>query len=346
MAPTATPVVDMATIEAAKENIVPLNSGRSASQLAALSSSTRSGLGVKLDLEHARFQAQIRAVDEYERNGAWPDGQDGLASEDVALLAEDPLDASHQYVRFIVANYPAGASAANKLVPVLEATTRKFLGYERYSNDPRYFRLWAHYAKNMEDPEDCYRFLFVKGVGEKLAALYEEYAKVLEAKNKCARRRLFLVTCLIQDIDLKHTGANKPTKSTRWVSIAARLRSTGSNAPTPTFKPACSSPLPSRLPLDLPKPPRHQQIRVPYSAVPCLVRLVPALQFPRGPALDRKGTVQPLPFSVTTLPHRLLQQKMRTRTPSGTITGPSRVGRGRTMPRKRNGRERRSQSRA
>ena len=188
-APLATPVVDMATIEAAKENIVPLNSGRSASQLAALSSSTRSGLGVKLDLEHARFQAQIRAVDEYERNGAWPDGQDGLASEDVALLAEDPLDASHQYVRFVVANYPAVASAANKLVPVLEATTRKFLGDERYSNDPRYFRLWAHYAKNMEDPEDCYRFLFVKGVGEKLAALYEEYAKVLEAKNKCARRR-------------------------------------------------------------------------------------------------------------------------------------------------------------
>ncbi|GAA5881764.1 hypothetical protein JCM3774_000868 [Rhodotorula dairenensis] len=179
-----TPVVDMATIEAAKENIVPLHSGRSASHLAALSSSTRSGLGVKLDQEHARFQAQIRAVDEYERDGAWPDGKDGLTSDDVALLAEDPLDASHQYVRFIVANYPAGASAANKLVPVLEATTRKFLGDERYSNDPRYFRLWAHYAKNMEDPEDCYRFLFAKGIAEKLAALYEEYAKVLEAKHK------------------------------------------------------------------------------------------------------------------------------------------------------------------
>lgn len=179
-----TPVVDMATIEAAKENIVPLNSGRSASQLAALSSSSRSGLGVKLDAEHVRFQAQIRAVDEYERTGSWEDGRNGLASEDVAAWAEDPLDASHQYVRFIVANYPAGASAANKLVPVLEETTRKFLGDDRYSNDPRYFRLWAHYAKNMEDPEDCYRFLFAKGIAEKLAALYEEYAKVLEAKHK------------------------------------------------------------------------------------------------------------------------------------------------------------------
>ncbi|GAA5997609.1 uncharacterized protein JCM10292_000967 [Rhodotorula paludigena] len=176
--------VDISTIEAAKENIVPLHSGRSASQLAALSSSSRSGLGVKLDAEHARFQAQIAAVDVYEQTGTWEEGRDGLGSDEVALLAEDPLDISHQYVRFIVANYPAGASAANKLVPVLEATTRKFLADGRYTNDPRYFRLWAHYAKNMEDPEDCYRFLFAKGVAEKLAALYEEYAKVLEAKHK------------------------------------------------------------------------------------------------------------------------------------------------------------------
>lgn len=183
--PPTTVTVDISTIEAAKENIVPLHSGRSASQLAALSSSTRSGLGVKLEGEHARFAAQIAAVETYEQTGAWEDGKDGLSSEEVESMAEDPLDISHQYVRFIVANYPAGASAANKLVPVLEATTRKFLGDSRYINDPRYFRLWAHYAKNMENPEDCYRFLFAKGVAEKLAALYEEYAKVLEAKYKC-----------------------------------------------------------------------------------------------------------------------------------------------------------------
>ncbi|GAA6015152.1 hypothetical protein JCM10207_003619 [Rhodosporidiobolus poonsookiae] len=183
--PSKPPVpVDISTIEAAKENIVPLHSGRSASQLAALSSSTRSGLGVKLDAEHARFASQIAAVETYEQTGSWEDGRDGLSADEVALLAEDPLDISHQYVRFIVANYPAGASASNKLVPVLEATTRKFLADGRYTNDPRYFRLWAHYAKNMENPEDCYRFLFAKGVGERLAALYEEYAKVLEAKHK------------------------------------------------------------------------------------------------------------------------------------------------------------------
>jgi checkpoint serine/threonine-protein kinase len=182
--------VDISTIEAAKENIIPLHSGRSATQLASVfsSSSTRSGLGVKLEAEHVKFRAQISAVEEYEKTGKFSaSGEDEslkLNEGLVVQLAEDPLDISHQYVRFIIANYPAGANAANKLVPVLEETTRRFLGDERYTNDPRYFRLWAHYAKNMESPEECYRFLFAKGIAEKLAALYEEYAKVLEAAGK------------------------------------------------------------------------------------------------------------------------------------------------------------------
>ena len=146
------------------------------------STTTRSGLGLKLDLEHSKFQQQIHAVEVYERTGEWT--ASSLDLNQVIQLSEDPLDISHQYVRFIIANYPSGANASNKLVPVLEETTRRFLNDERYTNDPRYFRLWAHYAKNMESPEECYRFLFAKGIGEKLAALYEEYAKVLESNGK------------------------------------------------------------------------------------------------------------------------------------------------------------------
>ncbi|GAA5908533.1 uncharacterized protein JCM6883_005576 [Sporobolomyces salmoneus] len=184
--------VDISTIEAAKENILPLQSGRSATHLASVlgssTSSTRSGLGVKLELEHQRFRSQISAVETWERTGEWDESlssSSGLKLNEVIQLSEDPLDISHQYVRFIISNYPSGANASNKLVPVLEETTRRFLGDERYTNDPRYFRLWAHYAKNMEQSsEECYRFLFAKGIGEKLAALYEEYAKVLESVGK------------------------------------------------------------------------------------------------------------------------------------------------------------------
>lgn len=177
-------VVDISTIEQQKENIQPLASGRSAAQLASLSSLPRSGLGVKLAAEHKRFQAQIDAIDTYEREGTWQDGRDGLTLEEVASMAEDPLDVHHQYVRFVLSNYPAGASATSKLVPLLEASTRRFLSDGRYTNDPRYLRLWVQYAKNMECPEDCYRFLFAKNIGDRLASLYEEYALVLEANGK------------------------------------------------------------------------------------------------------------------------------------------------------------------
>lgn len=186
-APLTTPArapVNIEQIEACKENIVPLAQGRSASQLALLSSQSRSGLGLKLAAEHRRFQSQLAAVAFFESEGHWPEGQDGLSASEVAGMAEDPLDVHHQYARFVISSYPAGASATSRLVPLLEASTRQFLADSRYRNDPRYLRLWNLYAQKMDAPEDCYRFLFAKNIGDRLASLYEEYALVLEAAGK------------------------------------------------------------------------------------------------------------------------------------------------------------------
>lgn len=177
-------VVDISTIEQQKENIQPLASGRSAAQLASLSSLPRSGLGAKLAAEHKRYQTLIDALDVYQRQGTWIDGQDGLSLDEVAALAEDPLDIHHRYVRFVLDNYTAGASAASKLIPLLESSTRRFLSNKLYRNDPRYVRLWILYSKNMECPQDCFRFLFAKNIGDRIALLYEEYALFLEANGK------------------------------------------------------------------------------------------------------------------------------------------------------------------
>lgn len=177
--------VDIEAIEQQKENIQPLSTGRSALQLTTLSSHTRSGLGEKLTEEHARFQNALEAVDVYESSGGvWEEGKFDLSMEAVATMSEDPLDIHHQYARFVLNSYPAGPSSSSQLLPLLESSTRKFLNDERYTNDPRYLRLWNLYAKNMECPEDCYRFLFAKRIGERLAILYEEYALVLEAAGK------------------------------------------------------------------------------------------------------------------------------------------------------------------
>lgn len=177
--------VDISTIELQKENIQPLASGRSASQLASLSSHSLSGLGSKNTIEHKRFQTQIDAIAAYDAaGGVWEDGRDRLSSDEVAQLADDPLDLHVRYARFVLANYPAGNSAKSKLVPILEASTRRFVKDDRYTNDPRYLRLWGLYAKHVECPVDCYCFLFSRGIGERLGLMYEEYAAALEAAGK------------------------------------------------------------------------------------------------------------------------------------------------------------------
>lgn len=172
--------VDFAALELHKENILPLASGRSAAQLVQLATQTRSGLGDKLTAEHTRFEAAIDALDRFDTGIDIP----GWDPVELAALADDPLDLHHQYARFVLNAYPAGPSAASRLLPLLERSTRKFLHDQRYRNDPRYLRLWNLYAKNIDSPEECYRFLFAKGVGERLAVLYEEYALVLEAAGK------------------------------------------------------------------------------------------------------------------------------------------------------------------
>lgn len=181
---SVTNAVDISLIEQQKENILPLATGRSASQLVSNSTLTRTNLSAKLSLEHKKFKAQLDAIKTYDQAGVWEEGTDGLSKDEVERLSEDPLDPHHQYVRFVNGNYPTGASAESQLVRLLESATREFVGDERYTNDPRYLRLWSMYAKNIETPEDCYRFLFAKGIGEKLALLYEEYAFVLEAAGR------------------------------------------------------------------------------------------------------------------------------------------------------------------
>ena len=124
--------VDITAIEQHKENIQPLTSGRSASQLASLSSHTRSGLGAKLAHEHKLFQARLDAIDVYEQTGQYSQQQQDatanqnaaqassgvpqLTLEDVQHMADDPLDVHHQYARFVVGNYPAGASATRSCI--------------------------------------------------------------------------------------------------------------------------------------------------------------------------------------------------------------------------------------
>lgn len=98
-----------------------------------------------------------------------------ISSEENAQ-SDDPLEAWVQYVKWVVESYPAGQSAESGLVPLLERVTRHFKDYKQYSNDPRYFRMWVLYARNVDSPRDIYHFCLANEIGTNLATLYEELA--------------------------------------------------------------------------------------------------------------------------------------------------------------------------
>lgn len=170
-------LINFDVIEAHKENIQALPSGRSAKKLAEVLSpqhaprpSARQPLGSIATPSDTN--ASVRAEFEAE----------------VAALAEsdDPLDVYDRYVRWILDAYPsAQATPASQLHTVLERATKAFLASAQYRNDPRYLKLWLQYIVFFADaPRETFVFLASHGIGETLALFYEEYAGWLEGAGR------------------------------------------------------------------------------------------------------------------------------------------------------------------
>ncbi|PSR80808.1 Mad3/BUB1 homology region 1-domain-containing protein [Coniella lustricola] len=167
-------------IEAHKENIQALPSGRSAKKLAQVLSPTvqctdatglpqaRQPLGSIAtptnDAIRAEFEAEIAVLEE----------------------SDDPLDIYDRYVRWILDAYPsAQATPAAQLHTVLERATQTFVSSSQYKNDPRYLKLWLQYiAFFAESPREMFIFLARHNIGERLALFYEEYAGWLESVGR------------------------------------------------------------------------------------------------------------------------------------------------------------------
>ncbi|ROV91311.1 hypothetical protein VSDG_07780 [Cytospora chrysosperma] len=169
-------------IEAQKENIQALPSGRSAKKLvevfSPLSATSRRPLqsvATPTPSDTKNINDCIRA--EYESE------LDNIAE------CDDPLDVYDRYVRWIFDAYPsAQATAASQLHTVLERATKAFIGAAQYRNDPRYLKLWLQYIHFFADaPRETFVFLSRHGIGETLALFYEEYAAWLEGAGRWAQ---------------------------------------------------------------------------------------------------------------------------------------------------------------
>ncbi|THH14403.1 hypothetical protein EW146_g5923 [Bondarzewia mesenterica] len=159
-------IVDGDLLEAKKENIQPLASGRRATSLQ-----------VALSTPHALRESKLAAT----RNRLRINVEVALEDED-----DDPLEAFCQLVYWTVENYPEGHSAESGLLELLEEATR-VLKDDRggaWRGDLRYLKLWVLYATYVEKPTIIFRYLMANEIGTSFSLLYEEFAAVLERNGR------------------------------------------------------------------------------------------------------------------------------------------------------------------
>ncbi|KAI0049240.1 hypothetical protein FA95DRAFT_1604620 [Auriscalpium vulgare] len=159
-------IVDGDVLEAKKENIQPLASGRRATTLSAI-----------LSTPHVHRESKLAAT----RNRLRINVEVALEDED-----DDPLDAYSQLVYWTVENYPEGHSAESGLLELLEEATRVLKDDRdgRWRSDMRYLKLWVLYASYVEKPQIIYRYLMANDIGTCFALLYEEHAIVVERNGR------------------------------------------------------------------------------------------------------------------------------------------------------------------
>ncbi|KAF8889599.1 Mad3/BUB1 homology region 1-domain-containing protein [Infundibulicybe gibba] len=159
-------MVDCDVLEAAKENVQPLATGRRVTALSAILSTPHAHREAKLSATRNRLRINIE-----------------LALEDDD---DDPLEAYSRLVYWTVENYPQGHSAESGLVELLEEATRVLKDNRdgRWRGELKYLKLWLLYASYVEKPTIIYKFLIANEIGTNFALLYEEFAAVLERDGR------------------------------------------------------------------------------------------------------------------------------------------------------------------
>ncbi|PPQ78607.1 hypothetical protein CVT25_010571 [Psilocybe cyanescens] len=159
-------IVDCDVLEAAKENVQRLTTGRRVTALSAILSTPHAQREAKLSVTRNRLRINVEIA---------LDDEDG-----------DPLEAYCRLVYWTVENYPQGQSAESGLVELLEEATRVLKDDRegKWRGDLKYLKLWLLYASYVDRPTLIYKFLIANDIGTEFALLYEEHAAVLERDSR------------------------------------------------------------------------------------------------------------------------------------------------------------------
>ncbi|KAF8348601.1 other/BUB protein kinase [Amanita rubescens] len=159
-------IVDFDVLEAAKENVQPLATGRRVTTLSQI-----------LTTPHAQREAKLSAT----RNRLRINVELAFEDED-----GDPLEAYSRLVNWTLENYPQGHTAESGLLELLEEATRVLKDDRggKWRQEMKYLKLWLLYASYVEKPTVIYRFLIANEIGTNFALLYGELAAVLERDGR------------------------------------------------------------------------------------------------------------------------------------------------------------------
>ncbi|KAH9478316.1 Mitotic spindle checkpoint component mad3 [Psilocybe cubensis] len=160
-------IVDCDVLEAAKENVQRLATGRRVTALSAILSTPHAQREAKLSATRNRLRINVELALDDEEEG-------------------DPLEAYCRLVYWTVENYPQGQSAESGLVELLEEATRTLKDDRggKWRGDLKYLKLWLLYASYVDRPTLIYKFLIANDIGTEFALLYEEHAAVLERDGR------------------------------------------------------------------------------------------------------------------------------------------------------------------
>jgi hypothetical protein len=175
---TSPEMVDCDLLEAAKENVQPLASGRRVTALSTILSTPHALRDPKLVQERTKLRATVTSALQTDSSTA---GEDEEVVEDPS-----PLVAYSTFVTWTLEHYPQGHSAESGLLELLEEATRVLKDHDdgRYRDELKYLKLWILYASFVEKPVIVYKFLLANDIGVSWGALYEEFALVLEREGR------------------------------------------------------------------------------------------------------------------------------------------------------------------
>ncbi|KAJ6472635.1 Mad3/BUB1 homology region 1-domain-containing protein [Mycena vulgaris] len=237
-------IVDFDVLEAAKENVQPLATGRRATALSAI-----------LSTPHAQRESKLAAT----RNRLRINVEIALEDEE-----DDPLEAYCHLINWTVENYPQGHSAESGLLELLEEATRVLKDNRdgRWRGEIKYLKLWLLYASFVERPTIIYKFLIANEIGTDFALLYEELAAVLERDGRRKEADdAYLLGIARRASPLDHLKARHTDFQKRMMCAAALPAAPGPAVDTKrtvlaTTSAASSSSFPARAPSagDLPAP--------------------------------------------------------------------------------------------